>query len=80
MDLEKTELGRALNAAGIEYSITNTRQHVPQFEYFDDDFVFNHSEDWATIDQFMVTTPRFVNVRVKDYVLAMDLMIDEQGS
>ena len=75
-NLENTELGRALNNAGIEFSITNTRQHEPHFEYFDDDFIRKHGDELATVDYFMTTTPRFINVRVKDYRRAIDLIID----
>ena len=75
-NLNHTELGRALNAAGIEFATTSTRQHAPAFEYFDDDFICKHGNDWATVDYFMITTPIFVNVRVKDYSRAIDLIID----
>ena len=75
-NLNETKLGRALNDAGIEFSTTNTRQHEPHFEYFDEDFINKHGNEWATVDCFMVTTPRFINVRVKDYSRAVDLIVD----
>ena len=75
-NLNNTELGRALNAAGIEFATTSTRQHAPAFEYFDDDFICKHGDELATVDYFMATTPRFINVRVKDYGRAVDLIID----
>ena len=75
-NLNHTELGRALNAAGIEFTTTNTRQHEPHFEYFDENFIHKHGNDWATVDYFMTTTPMFINVRVKDYSRAIDLIID----
>ena len=75
-NLNHTELGRALNDAGIESAFTNTRQHEPRFEYFDDDFVGKCGDEWATVDCFMTTTPIFINVRVKDYGRAIDLIID----
>ena len=75
-NLNHIEPGRALNAAGIEYSITNTRQHEPHFECFDEDFINKHGDEWATVDYFMITTPRFINVRIKDYIRAVDLIID----
>ena len=75
-NLNHTELGRALNAAGIEFATTSTRQQEPHFEYFDEDFISKHGNDWATVDCFMVTTPIFINVRVKDYSRAVYLIID----
>ena len=75
-NLNNTELGRALNAAGIEFRLTSTRQHEPHFEYFDEDFINKHGNEWATVDCFMATTPRFINVRVKDYSRAVDLIVD----
>ena len=77
-NLNNTELGRALNCAGIEFILTNTRQHEPRFEYFDQDFTHKHGEEWATVDYFMATAPRFVNVRVKDYSRAIDLIMEAQ--
>lgn len=77
-NLENTESGRALNDAGIEFGITSTRQHEPPFEYFDEDFINKHGNEWATVDYFMVTTPRFINVRVKDYTNAVDLITEAQ--
>ena len=75
-NLNHTELGRALNAAGIEFATTSTRQHAPNFEYFDDDFIGKHGDELATVDYFMTTTPMFINVRIKDYIRAVDLIID----
>ena len=78
-NLESTALGRALNDAGIEFATTNTRQHEPHFEYFDGDFVRKCGDEWATVDSFMITTPIYINVRVKDYSRAIDLIIDMES-
>ena len=77
-NLNSTKHGRALNDAGIEFRLTHTRQHEPRFEYFDQDFTHKHGEEWATVDCFMVTTPIFVNVRVKDYSRAIHLIMEAQ--
>ena len=77
-NLNNTALGSALNDACIEFSITNTRQHEPHAEYFDDDFISKHGNEWATVDYFMATTPRFVNVRAKDYSRAINLVMEAQ--
>ena len=78
-NLNSTELGRALNDAGIEFRLTNTRQHKPHFEYFDEDFINKHSDEWATVDYFMIQyAPIFINVRVKDYNRAIDLIVEAQ--
>ena len=75
-NLNSTELGRALNDAGIGFCLTNTRQHEPRFEYFDDDFTHKHGNEWATVDYFMIQyAPIFINVRVKDYNRTIDLII-----
>lgn len=78
--IETSALGLALTEAGIPFSVTSTLQHTPDFEYFTPDFEAKHGGEWATIDTYMITTPRFINVRVLDYARAIDILMNlEEG-
>jgi hypothetical protein len=80
-NLHNTEIGAAFNEAQIECKITTERQNEPDFECFDDDFIEKHGKEWATIADFNLIKPLFINVRVKDYAKAIEIMIvlDEES-
>lgn len=74
--IENSELGVALTRADIPFNVTPTRQHEPEFEYFTPEFEAKHGDEWATIDTYMITTHRFINVRVRDYTSAIDILMN----
>lgn len=76
-DITETELHAALQEAGIEYQLSTTAGREPRYEFYDGVEIKLHGDDWATLTSFWRTSlPRFVNVRVRDYNRALELLLD----